>query len=153
MLESPHIVETELQLSAVISIQCSATEIRNVMGPGIQELMSTLAAEGIPPAGPWFTSHKRRPTDTFDFEIGVPVGSPVKPLGRVKTGQLPAAKVARAVYQGPYEGLSAAWSELEAWITSQGLKPAANLWECYAVGPETGPDASKYRTELNRPLL
>jgi len=152
MIETPRIVQTEPQLSAVIPIQCSASEIRNVMGPGIQELMSTLAAEGIPPAGPWFTNHKRRPTDTFDFEIGVPIDTPVKPIGRVKPSQLPATKVARTVYQGPYEGLGAAWGEFEAWMKKEGLKPAENLWECYEVGPETGPDSSKYRTELNRPL-
>lgn len=153
MIETPRIVETETQLSAVIPIQCAAAEIRNVMGPGIQELMSTLAAQGIPPAGPWFTRHKRRPSSTFDFEIGVPVDSPVKALGRVLPSQIPATKVARTVYQGPYEGLGAAWTEFEAWIKTEGLKSAENLWECYAVGPETGPDSSKYRTELNRPLI
>ncbi len=28
-----------------------------------------------------------------------------------------------------------------------------DLWECYAAGPESGPDPAKWRTELNRPLL
>jgi effector-binding domain-containing protein len=72
---------------------------------------------------------------------------------RVKPGQLPAATVARTVYHGPYEGLAAGWSEIMAWIEAQGHTPGADFWEIYAAGPETGPDASKYRTELNRPLL
>lgn len=40
----------------------------------------------------------------FDFEISVPVTSPVAAAGRVKPGQLPATKVARTIYHGPYEG-------------------------------------------------
>ncbi|MFI5309422.1 MAG: GyrI-like domain-containing protein, partial [Polyangiales bacterium] len=68
-------------------------------------------------------------------------------------GRLPAAKVARAVYVGPYEGLGAAWGELRAWVESNGHTCAKNLWECYVVGPESQPDANAYRTELNQPLL
>ena len=37
-------------------------------------------------------------------------------------------------------------------MKAQGLAPAADLWEVYAVGPESVPDAASYRTELNRPL-
>ena len=64
----------------------------------------------------------------FDFEIGVPVSAPFTPAGRVKPGMLPAAKVVRTVYRGAYEGLGDAWGEFDAWI------------------------ASKWQTELNRPL-
>jgi effector-binding domain-containing protein len=152
MLESPHITDVPERLAAVISLTVPASEIRNVMGPAIGEVMATVAAQGIVPAGPWFTYHHRVPTDTFDFEVGVPVASEVKPAGRVRPGRLPAATVARAVYVGPYEGLGAGWGEFVAWIAAQGRVPAGNLWECYAVGPESGPDPSKWRTELYRPL-
>ena len=39
-------------------------EIQLAMGPGIREVFAVLAAQGIAPAGPWFTHHRRRPTDT-----------------------------------------------------------------------------------------
>lgn len=42
--------------------------------------------------------------DVFDFEIGVPVPAPIKAAGRVNSGRLPAAKVARTVFHGAYEG-------------------------------------------------
>jgi effector-binding domain-containing protein len=90
--------------------------------------------------------------DVFDFEIGVPVKTPVSPVGRVQAGQLPAATVARTVYQGPYEGLGSAWEEFVAWIAAEGHTPAADLWECYVAGPESNPDPATWRTELNRPL-
>jgi effector-binding domain-containing protein len=88
----------------------------------------------------------------FDFELGVKVSAPVKATGRVKPGELPAAKVARTVYSGPYEGLPAAWGEFEIWIKANGHERATDLWELYSVGPQSTPDPAGWRTELNRPL-
>src|SRR6266542_2106817 len=140
MLDTPQITEAAAQQTAVIHLTIPRAEIRNVMGPGIGELMAAIAAQGIAPAGPIFSHHLRMDPDTFDFEIGVPVTTPVAAAGRVKPGQLPATKVARTVYRGPYEGLGAAWGEFDAWIAAQGLKPGPDLWECYVAGPESGPD-------------
>ena len=89
----------------------------------------------------------------FDFEVGVPVTSPVTAVGRIQPGQLPASKVARTVYRGPYEGLGSAWSEFCQWITSQGLTAAPHLWECYVSGPESSADPTNWLTELNQPLI
>jgi effector-binding domain-containing protein len=122
------------------------------MGPGIAELMAAVAAQGIAPAGPWFTHHLRMDPATFDFEIGVPVTAQVAASGRVKPGHLPATTVARTVYHGPYEGLGGAWGELDAWIAANGHTPGPDLWECYVVGPEANPDPANWRTQLNRPL-
>lgn len=152
MLDTPQITQTADQQTAVIHVTVPRDDIQKVMGPGIQELMSTVAAQGIGPAGPWFTHHLRKPSDTFDFEISVPVTAPVTPTGRVKPGQWPAMTVARAVYRGPYEGLGPAWGEFEAWIRANGHKAAAELWEVYVAGPESGSDPANWRTELNQPL-
>ena len=122
------------------------------MGPGYNELMSTLKGQGIKPTGPWFSHHLRMDPAVFDFEIGVPVSDEVRPEGRVTPGQLPAAKVARTTYRGGYDGLGSAWGEFEQWLKNNGHSAAPELWEVYTAGPETGNDASLYRTELNRPL-
>ena len=152
MLDKPQITEVAAQQTAVIRLTIPREEIRNVMGPGIGELMATIAAQGIAPAGPWFTHHLRMDPDIFDFEIGVPVTAPVAAAGRVKAGQLPATRVARTVYHGPYEGLAAAWAEFDAWIAAEGHTAGTDLWECYVAGPESSPDPATWRTELNRPL-
>jgi effector-binding domain-containing protein len=152
MLDQPEIVRTDAQLTAVIRLTIPRAEIRNVMGPGIAELMAAVAAQGMAPAGPVFSHHLRMDPATFDFEIGVPVTAPVSATGRVKAGRLPAATVARTVYHGPYEGLGPAWGEFGAWIVAEGHTPAPNLWECYVAGPESNPDPATWRTELNRPL-
>lgn len=152
MIDTPHITQTAAQQTAIIRLTVPRDEIQNVMGPGLSELMAAIAAQGIAPAGPWFTHHLRMDPDTFDFEIGVPVTAPVTAAGRMKAGQLPATKVARTIFHGNYEGLGAAWGEFDAWIAAQGHTPGADLWECYVAGPESNPDPATWRTELNRPL-
>jgi len=152
MLDKPQIVQTTAQPTAIIRLTIPREEIRNVMGPGHRELMAAVAAQGIAPAGPWFTHHLRMDPDTFDVEIGVPVTAPISAAGRVEPGQLPAATVARTVYHGVYEGLGPAWAEFDAWITAEGHTPAPDLWESYVAGPESNPDPATWRTELNRPM-
>ncbi len=153
MIDTPHIAETPHRTTATIHLTVPRAEIQTVMGPGIGELMETLAAQGLTPAGPWYTHHLRMQPEIFDFEIGVPVSDAVTPAGRVVPGHLPTATVARTVYHGGYDGLGAAWGEFDAWIRENGHTPAADLWEVYITGPESGDDTAGYRTELNRPLV
>jgi effector-binding domain-containing protein len=153
MLDTPHITKTSLQLCAAIHLTVRQTEIRQVMGPGLNEVHAAIAAQGISSTGPWFTHHFRIDQEVFDFEICVPTAVPVVAAGRVKPSQLPATTVARTVYHGGYEGLAAAWGEFDAWIAAHGHTGAMDLWECYLAGPESSPDPAQWRTELNRPLM
>jgi effector-binding domain-containing protein len=153
MLDTPQITTSAPQLMAFIHLTIPRDQIQDVMGPGLMEVHQAISAQEIGPAGPWFTHHLKMDPAIFDFEICVPVNKPIKSAGRVQPGEFPARRVARTVYHGPYEGLGSAWGEFEAWITANGHKPAADLWEVYLAGPEVGPDASKWRTELNRPLV
>ena len=152
MIEEPKLVQTDAQKTAVIHLTIPRNKIQEEMGPGYNELMSTLKAQGITPTGPWFSHHLRMDPSIFDLEIGVPVASDVQPSGRVRPGKLPATKVARTTYRGGYEGLGPAWGEFDTWLQKHGHDTAGDLWEVYTAGPETGNDPSLYRTELNRPL-
>lgn len=152
MLDNPEVIQTDEQLTAVIHLTVPRDEIRSVMGPAIAEVMSAIAAQGITPDGPCFSYHLKRPSDTFDFEVGFPVGRPITTVGRVKMSKLPAARVVRTTYRGGYEGLGAAWGEFCAWIDANGFSAQDSLWECYISGPESSPDPAMWRTELNRPL-
>ena len=152
MLSTPQIVQTSVQEAAVIHLAIPRSEMMKVFGPAVSELLMVLADQGIESVGAVFAHHTKMSPDTFDFELGIKVSSPVKPARRVKPGQLPAVRVARTIYRGPYEGLHSAWAEFGAWINANGLKPGETLWELYSVGPQSTPDPSNYRTELNRPL-
>jgi effector-binding domain-containing protein len=153
VIDRPYIVETKSQQTAVIRLTIPREEIRNVMGPAIGEVMSTVTAQGVKPVGPVFSHHFKMDPKVFDFEVGVPVESPVAAAGRVHPGQLPATPVARTIYRGPYEGLGSAWGEFDSWIAEGKLTAAPDLWESYLSGPESGPDPATWRTELNRPLV
>jgi effector-binding domain-containing protein len=153
MLDTPRILQVPARRTAVIRLTIPRAEIRTVMGPGLGEVRAAVAAQGVPVAGPWFTHHFRMDPGIFDFEIGVPVGGPVKAEGRMEPGELPGARLAQTVYTGPYEGLGAAWGEFDAWIRAEGYTPGPGLWECYLTGPESGPDPTSWRTELNRPVV
>jgi effector-binding domain-containing protein len=153
MIQPPSITHSPAQPAAVIRLTIPRAQIGSVMGPAHAELMSTLAAQGVTPAGPWFARHLRMHPDVFDFEVGVPVAAPIVDTGRVSAGELPAATVARTTLHGGYEGLHAAWGQLDAWVRAEGRTPAADLWERYVAGPESSADPAAWRTELNRPLI
>lgn len=153
MIEPPQVVQAEAQPAAVIRLTIPRDEMQHVMGPGLAEVFAAVQAQGAEPAGPWFTHHLQMDPETFDFEIGVPVKTPVVAAGRVQPGGLPGARVARTVYQGGPEGLGEAWGEFGAWIDAAGHTAAPDLWEQYIVGPESGPDPANWRTVLNRPLV
>lgn len=152
MIDKPNIIQTTAQLTAAIHLTIPKHEIQNVMRPGITELMETVAAQGIQPTGPWFSHHFSIADESWDFEICVPISSPVAPAGRVMPGKWPAMKAARTVYHGPYEGLGVAWGEFLDWIAAAGHTPGPDLYESYTAGPESSPDPAHWRTELTKPL-
>ena len=153
MIDPPQIVQTTTQLTAFIHLTLSREEMPKVFGACVGELLAAIQAQAIAPAGPVFTHHLRGPTDTFDFELCVPVATPVAAAGREQPGTWPAMRVARTIYHGHYEGLPEAWGDFMDWMETQGLQQAEDLWECYVTGPHSEPDPASWRTELNRPLV
>ena len=153
MIDTPLITQSEPQITAMIHLTIPTEEIQTVMGPAIQEIYTALGAQGITPSGPLFAHHLATPSDVYDIEISVPVATPVEAVGRVQPGTLPATKVARTVYHGDYTGLGSGWGEFMAWIDAEGHPTRTDFWECYVTGPESGPDPSTWRTELNKPLV
>jgi effector-binding domain-containing protein len=158
MIEPPHIVETEERIAAVIHLTVPRPELPKVAPAAIDELVMAITAQGQSPQGPLFMHHVTMSPDAFDVEVGFPVARPIAPAGRVRPGKLPAVRVARTIYQGPYEGLYGAWDAFGKRLKSDGLlgrsglRRAETLWESYLVGPETTSDANQWRTELNLPL-
>ncbi len=153
MIETPQIIQTTAQRTALIHLILSREEMPKVFGACVGELIAGIQAQGIQPAGPVFTHHLRRPADTFDFELCVPVATPVAAAGRIKPGEWPSMRVARTAYYGPYEGLPEAWGEFMDWIEANGHREAEDLYECYVTGPHLDPDPATWRTEFSRPLV
>lgn len=152
MIETPQVTTTAAEAVAALHITTPRSQMRDVMGPGIQEAMAAAQAQGLGPTGPWFAHHHAITADGFDFDICVPVSAPVAASGRVRPWTRPALELVRTVYQGPYEGLGDAWQAFDDWIAAHGVRVGTDLYERYLLGPESGPDAAHYRTELSRPL-
>ena len=153
MLDTPHIAQSATRLSAAIHLTIPREVIQIVVGPGLSEVMATIAAQGIKPIGPWFTHHLKMVPDCWDFEICVPVDAPVVAAGRVRPSLWPTMRVAQTIYRGPYEGLAGAWGEFLGWVAANGHTPAQDLYECYIAGPESSADPADWCTELTKPLI
>ncbi|HEX6592690.1 MAG TPA: GyrI-like domain-containing protein [Moraxellaceae bacterium] len=151
-IDTPALLQSDRQQTASIRLQMPRADIQKEMGPAIQELMATIAAQGVVPAGPLISHHFRIDPAVFDFEVSIPVNLPVQASGRVVPSELPAALVARTNYRGPYEKLGDAWCEFQQWIKAQGHETAGGPWERYLKGPESGADAAQWLTELNQPI-
>lgn len=149
MNTKPEVITTKALPTAVINLMIPGRDMSKYMDPAIQEILKAIKDQGMEPAGPMFSYHHRRPADTFDFEIGFPVAKSIKPVGRVISGTLPAEKVVRSIYHGPYEGLGSAWGELQAWVREQKIAESGRFWECYLDNPAEVEDPKDYRTELN----
>ncbi|HRD51451.1 MAG TPA: GyrI-like domain-containing protein [Flavobacteriales bacterium] len=149
MINPPEIINTFEVPTATIHLVIPGMDMPKHMDPAIQEILRVLADQGLQPVGPMFTYHHRRPSDTFDFEIGFPVAKAITESGRVKNNTLPAERVAQAVYQGPYEGLSKAWPALQEWVRQQQLPETGRFFERYLNNPNEVKDPKEYLTELN----
>lgn len=149
MISSPQVISTNELITAVIHLVIPGRDMPKHMDPAIQEVIKAITGQGVTMTGPMFSYHHRRPSDTFDFEIGFPVSKVIKPEGRVINSKLPAAKVVRSVYQGPYEGLAQAWPALEKWVRTHGYGETGRFWESYLNNPNEVNSPNEYRTELN----
>ena len=153
MIETPQIIQTTPLTTAFIHLTLSREEMPKVFGACVGELIAGIQAQGLQPVGPVFTHHLRCPSDTFDFELCVPVATPVAAAGRIQPGEWPAMRVARTSYHGPYEGLPEAWGEFMDWIEAGGHRATEDLYESYVTGPHLDPDPATWRTEFSRPLV
>ena len=120
MIGTPEITETRPRAAAVIHVTVPRDEIRTVVPVAIREILATLSGQGIAPAGPLFDHHLKTSEQAFDFEVGFPIVAPMQPTGRVKNGELPGGRIARAVMSGDYEGLAKAWAEFREWMKREG---------------------------------
>ena len=152
MISTPEVVESAAQLVAYVHVTVPRAGVMAAMQAGLKELAEVLQAQKIAPAGAWFTHHIRRPHETFDFRICIPVNAVVVQTDRVYPGEMEPVQVARTVYSGNYDGLARAWGEFMEWIDENGYETREDLWERYVVGPDTSSRPEEWRTELNRPL-
>ncbi|MBP8823825.1 MAG: GyrI-like domain-containing protein [Flavobacteriales bacterium] len=149
MITPPEVITTKELITAVIPLVIAGRDMPKYMDLAIQEVIKAITGQGIKITGPMFSYHHRRPSDTFDFEIGFPVAKAIKEEGRVINSKLPSVKVVRSVYQGPYEDMAQAWGAVQQWVRRNGHGETGRSWESYMNNPDEVKDPKDYRTELN----
>ena len=120
-------------------------------------LFPALAAAGITPVAPPFSLHHRMPTETGDFEVGIPVDKaltePIDVDGvRIEASSLPGGDIATLSHLGSYEALGEAWGGLMAAVIADGREPAFPFWEVYVTEPTPDLDPATLQTDLHTRL-
>ncbi len=145
---------TQLEAQPIVGIRTTVAmnEIGKVMGPLFGAVHGHIRQNGQQAAGAPLAIYYSPPGDSVDLECAIPVASPMAGAGRVRAGELPAAKVATVTHVGPYDTLSQTWAALTEWMNSQGLAAAGAPWESYVTDPGAEPDRSKWRTDIFFPV-
>jgi len=163
--ESP--MQTEqpaLRTVAVATKVRSMSELPQAMGKAMGELKTALAAANLSPSGSCLISHflsEPGPAFAAGREVEIRVCRPLPEGVSVPSGSgpllesiIPACKVARMWYTGPFEGLPSAWGRLDAYLQREKLSKAADGWffESYLRGHEETSNPKRFITQLSRPI-
>jgi effector-binding domain-containing protein len=116
------------------------------VGPYFQENGMSMTG---PPVAIYYGEHGNK----MDMAAGAPVTEVTITTEEITVLELPGGKVATAIYEGPYEGIPAAWEQFAEEIMGQGLTTAEPYWEEYLTSPETEPDSSKWQTLMVQPIV
>ncbi|MCH6160388.1 GyrI-like domain-containing protein [Streptomyces marispadix] len=161
---TPQLIAVEPVVTAVVRGVVPMAGIRDFFDASFRALGETLARQQVAVLGPAFGLYHRPPGETADLEVGFPTDRAVRTegpeasegpegpegtRGKVAVGALPAARVARAMHHGSFDGLAASWESLFAWVRAQGLTPGPVMWEVYVTEPTPEMSPDDLRTELN----
>ena len=127
-------------------------ELTEFMGRAFGTAATEIGKQGAHPAGPPIAMYHSAPTEIVDVTAGCPVAQPVTPTPGVVIETLPGGPAIEAIHTGPYDTLTETYAELTVWVAEQKLNLAPEMWEEYAVGPDTEPDPAKWQTRIVFPL-
>ncbi len=151
-------IEPEIQTRPTqpyLGIRSPVTEgVPAVVDVTFPALFAWLGERGIQPSGPPFI--RVRETDAqgepLELDVGVPAGAGASGEGEVIADALPAGRYVTALHVGPYRSethtdLGDARNELLAWAAEHDQTVLEGTDHLLA-GPESGPDFTKWTTEL-----
>lgn len=116
----------------------------------LRELADDLRCRDVVPVGFPFARHHLEGDGLLAVEAGFPISTPASCAGLGIRSELPAGPVAIARYDGPYEKLPAARSNILEWLRRHGEGPSGDVWEIYHAPPIGDPDT--WRVELVQPF-
>ena len=144
----------QLEAETVIALQHSGAY--SEIGDTYRQIFQWAQSKKIRPTGRPCTVFLSPPNELDPhsglFEVCVPVAPGTAGDAKVGVKQLPAMTVAYAVVKGPYDKISAHYSEFLAWLTAEGLEVAGPPREIYVKGPQSNVPSAEYLTEIQFPV-
>lgn len=139
---------------AVVRREVRMDELTAFYDTAYGEVQRAVAEAGGQVVGTAIGWYHGMPTDTVDVAAGFPVeGLDAGPLaGRVEVVELPGGRALVALFVGPYDGLGAAWQEVEERRAQDGTDGRGDFWEEYVTDPSPDDDPAANETLLVLPL-
>ena len=141
--------------AAVIAEVVDLADLSPWFQGAIGEVHATTAAQGVPATGPAGTVV----ADAFftdecgEVAVFLPVGSPVRPVGRISYRTLPAVELATIVHAGSHADIDRSYGALAAYVSEHALAVDGPIRERYLVGRHDTADESAWRTEIGWPVF
>lgn len=148
---------TQKPIMRVGVVRGEMSDMREIEGQfrglaGIDALIASPGVQTISMFPSNVVTSKDGPHDDDWYEAGVVIPADGSLVDGLTEKNLPGGRFARAVYLGPYEGMSGAWMELQAWITERGhTVREGSCYQLYRNNMGEVPDA-ELRTDLYVPI-
>lgn len=138
-------------VSEVIDAEDALSWYQGALG----ELYATLAAQGIPSAGPagGIFSNELFSHGSGAATIFVPHRGALRPMGRTTAVTVPAVELATTVHLGSHSDIDRAYGALATHVAQHALAVDGPIREYYLVGLHETTDDSAWRTEVGWPIF
>ena len=141
MTHKCELIERPAQPTLSVRTRAAVQDLPHVLGPAWGKIMQYMGELGEMPGGAPYVAYFNMDMQDLDMEIGFPVLRTLPGRGEVQAGFTPAGKAASCLHIGPYNELAAAYSDLSAWISEQGVQPTGVAYEFYLNDPQHTPPA------------
>jgi effector-binding domain-containing protein len=130
-------------------------ELGETIGFTFGELYACVEASGANPGGPPFVIYQSgsQPGVRWEIDICVPVAAPMDAPLCAECIELPSGSVVSLLHVGPYDTLSDAYAQIEAFIAEHRLQQAGPPREFYFSEPDVPPAQTRTLVEwpVNQP--
>lgn len=129
------LVDQPAQPTLSIRTTTSIKELPQALGKAYGAIGQYLAEIGKQPAGAAYAAYFTFEMESMDIEIGFPVASRLPGKGEILSGEIPAGKIARCLYTGPYKKIKPAYDALTSYVEEQGYEATGVAYEYYLNDP------------------
>jgi len=130
-------------------------EIAKAIGASYQKVLAFMNKNNLKQIGPPITINTKWDDTGYGFDAALPIEhAPDKPVpadSPVQVKQTYAGPVLKTIVKGPYTGMPAAYTKLNAYMAAKGYESAGPPWDAYVSDPMNTP-AAELTTNIYQPV-